>query len=205
MRASNETGADTKRPTMKARRPARLIRTSSRQSTNRVHLYPCVMRWLSFRAWIGPSPRSMTRKPEKEASGEDDAKMSRGTPTSETASRPMATREKQAGRATIMSESRQAEIFPERVRMPKRGKLDRLGMVVGGEPEGRNAHADKRASERRPKPREMRDPTRAAERRIDCTAETLDHALGNGNEHKRADKKPRALLERLPAEAEGGT
>jgi hypothetical protein len=42
-----------------------------------------------------------------------------------------------------------SEKIPERVRMPKRGKLDRLGIVVGSEPEGRDAHGDKRvASER---------------------------------------------------------
>jgi hypothetical protein len=45
----------------------------------------------------------------------------------------------------------------------------------------------------------------AAERRIDYAAEALDRDLGKCHEHKRADKKPRALLERFPAEAEGGT
>src|SRR5262245_8498417 len=103
-------------------------------------------------------------------------------------------------------EQRQAEIFPERVRTPKRGKLDRLGIVVGGEPKGRNAHADKRAERQREQsPEKCVIRLGAAEWRIDRAAEALGHALGDGDEHERADKEPGALLERLPAEAEGGT
>src|SRR5262245_21971236 len=102
-------------------------------------------------------------------------------------------------------EQRQAEIFPERMRMPERGKLHRLGIVVGGEPKGRDAHADKRAERQREQsPEKCVIRLGAAEWRIDCAAEAFGHALGDGNEHKRPDKKPRALLERLPAEAERG-
>jgi hypothetical protein len=89
------------------------------------------------------------------------------------------------------------------MRTPKRGKLDRLGIVVGGEPKGRDAHADKRVeSESKQTPGKCVIRLGTAERRIDCAAEALDHDLGKCHEHKRADKKPRALLERLPAEAE---
>ena len=140
MKASKETGARHEKPDNESEKTEQIDQHQQQaEAEQAVHLCPCVMRWLSFIAWIGPSPRSITRKG---ANMNISAKMIARHDEQDAAE------DDEAEQETTRDEDRQAEIFPERLRMPKRGKLDGLGIVVGGEIEGRRAHADQRAEAR---------------------------------------------------------
>ena len=90
--------------------------------------------------------------------------------------------------------------------MPQRGDLNRIGIVVRGEREGRDTHADKRAERKIDCEIDQSDGNRrilarSGKQPVARTAEPFDHALRNDNEQHRDDKEPGAPLEGLPAEA----
>ncbi len=100
-------------------------------------------------------------------------------------------------------ENRRAEKFPERLRMPERGELDRIGIVVRVQIKRAHPHIEQSAnSEIEHRAEQRRVLRRARKRRVDAPDDRSGYQIDDSDDHARAHEEPRASLERLPAEAD---